>query len=238
MLKNLVKKIISRWPGRYWQFWGRKLLLLDPWQKRIFPQQRWLLEQIKAHEPRSILEAGCGFGRNLNFLIKQGIKPEILTGADISAKLLSQSNLPKGIKLIRADVRNLPFNDRSFDLVFTHGLLMHVNPRNLNRAMAELIRISKKYLIIIEEVRPRTQQLNYFTWAHDYDKIIKSLPLKVMIKKKGKYSLVWYLLKKLNTVIRVSSTPTNFREPTLIICPPGWSNPRPRYWNWARPPAL
>ncbi|OGL59943.1 hypothetical protein A2752_04510 [Candidatus Uhrbacteria bacterium RIFCSPHIGHO2_01_FULL_46_23] len=205
----LVKQVVSWQPSFYWR-WLYRRFLADRWQYRIFPQQRWLLAQIKKLRPRSILEAGCGFGRNLNFLIEQRIRSEILTGADISAKLLAQSGLPKAVKLVRADVLNLPFNNRSFDLVFTHGLLMHVNPRNLNRAMAELIRITKKYLIIIEEVRPWPQPLNYFTWAHDYDKIIKSLPLKVMIKKKGKYSLVWYLLKKLNTATGASLTRTSF----------------------------
>src|SRR3989338_3598622 len=205
----LVKQVVSWQPSFYWR-WLYRRFLADRWQYRIFPQQRWLLAQIKKLRPRSILEAGCGFGRNLNFLIEQRIRSEILTGADISAKLLAQSGLPKAVKLVRADVLNLPFNNRSFDLVFTHGLLMHVNPRNLNRAMAELIRITKKYLIIIEEVRPWPQPLNYFTWVHDYDKIIKSLPLKVMIKKKGKYSLVWYLLKKLNTATGASLTRTSF----------------------------
>lgn len=208
MLKKLVKKIISRWPGSYWRFWGRQLLF-DPWQRRIFPQQRWLLQEINALRPRSILEVGCGFGRNLDYLIKQGIRPEVLTGADISVKLLSQSNLPKSVKLVRADVLKLPFNDRSFDLVFTHGLLMHLNPRQINQAFQELFRVTKKYLIIIEEVRDKPQPLNYFTWAHDYDKIIASLPVRVVARKQGKYLLIWYLLKKSSMPIGAGLTRTS-----------------------------
>lgn len=193
MLKQLVKSALSRRPELYWRFWGAKLLA-DPWQKRIFPQQSWLRQQIKKLKPASVLEVGCGFGRNLKFLLEQGIGPEILTGVDISAQLLEQADLP--VRLVRANVLNLPFTDRQFDLVFTHGLLMHLAPRQLPRALAELTRVSRKYLILIEEIRTRPQQLNYFTFAHDYDKILAKLPLKVMVKKKGRYWLSWYLLKK------------------------------------------
>ncbi|MDZ4228978.1 MAG: class I SAM-dependent methyltransferase, partial [Patescibacteria group bacterium] len=186
MKHRLAELVISLWPEWYWRLKWEKFLT-DPWQKRIFPQHHWLAKMIKKFKPRSVLEAGCGFGRNLNWLIKQGIKPEIFTGVDISQQLLAQSRLPKTVRLIRSNVLHLPFASNCFDLVFTHGLLMHLNPRQLNQAVAELIRATKKYLIIIEEVRLRPQRLNYFTWAHDYDKIIAALPLKVVIKKPGKY---------------------------------------------------
>lgn len=208
-MNRFFRLFIRFCPALYWH-WGASEFLADPWQKRIFPQQRWLIKQIRKLRPRSILEAGCGFGRNLDFLIKQGIKPEIFTGADISVKLLSQSNLPKSVKLVRADVLKLPFNDSSFDLVFTHGLLMHLNPRQINQAFRELFRVTKKYLIIIEEVRDKPQPLNYFTWVHDYDKIIASLPVRVVARKEGKYLLIWYLLKKSSMPIGANLTRTNY----------------------------
>lgn len=206
MLKKILAKINLNW------FWEADApgLAADDWQKQIFPQHFWLLGQIKRLKPKRIMEAGCGFGRNLKFLIDGGVKPEILTGADISPKLLAQAGLPKSVRLVRANVLNLPFSDRCFDLVFTHGLLMHVHPRRPGQAVLELARVTKKYLILIEEIRSRPERLNYFTWAHDYDKIIARLPFKVLIKKRGPHLLVWYLLKKLNTPTRVSLTPKNF----------------------------
>jgi len=195
MRHRLFEAIVNRFPQLFWLF-KTKSFLADPWQRRIFPQHQWLLKIVKRKKPESILEAGCGFGRNLDWLIKQGIKPASLTGVDISSRLLAQARLPKQVSLIQDNVLSLKFKDNSFALVFTHGLLMHLSPRQLPKALAELVRVSKKYLIMIEEIRTRPRQLNYFTWAHDYDKMIKTLPLKVLIKKIGKYSLVWYLLKK------------------------------------------
>ncbi len=195
-MRHLVlEKLISRFPGIYWQVKANSFLN-DPWQKRLFPQHQWLWQTIKTLKPDSILEAGCGFGRNLKFLIDNNISANRLTGVDVSLTLLAQAKLPKSIQLIRANVLHLPFSAKSFDLVFTHGLLMHLPPRQLPKALSELTRVSKKHLILIEEIRSRPRQLNYFTWAHDYDKMIKALPVKVVIKKPGQHSLVWYLLKK------------------------------------------
>lgn len=176
MLKKIIKKIIGSQPRFYWQFWGPQLLL-DPWQKQIFPQHYWLLKTIRRLKPQSILEAGCGFGRNLKFLTDNDIIANRITGIDISSVLLAQARLSKSVRLIRANVLSLPFSSHSFDLVFTHGLLMHLPPSQLPRALSELIRVSQKYLILIEEIRSRPQQLNYFTWAHDYEKMIANLPV-------------------------------------------------------------
>lgn len=188
-----LEKLVSCFPGIYWQVKAGSFLN-DSWQRRIFPQHQWLLKAVKRLKPESILEVGCGFGRNLRWLVSQGLNPAKLSGVDISPRLLSLAvkQLPKTVRLQQANVLKLPFSQRQFDLVFTHGLLMHLSPRQLARALTELTRVSKKHLILIEEIRSRPRQLNYFTWAHDYDKIIKALPLKVVIKKPGPHSLVLY----------------------------------------------
>ncbi|MDZ7587002.1 MAG: class I SAM-dependent methyltransferase [Patescibacteria group bacterium] len=180
--------------------WNYKALTFDQevWQNKIFPQHQWLLKTITRLDPQTILEVGCGFGRNLKFLLHHGLDPRRLAGVDFSQVMLHKAkrNLGKKLSLTKASVLKLPFQAKKFDLVFTHGLLMHLPPPDLPQALVELTRVSKKYLIIIEEIRVQPRQLNYFTWAHDYDKIISTLPLQVVIKKKGKYSLIWYLLKK------------------------------------------
>jgi ubiquinone/menaquinone biosynthesis C-methylase UbiE len=190
-----LEKLVSRFPQLYWQIKADSFLT-DPWQKRLFPEHRWLVQTIHTLKPVSILEAGCGFGRNLRWLVSQGINPAQLTGIDISSVLLAQARLPNSVRLIRGNVLRLPFSSDSFDLVFTHGLLMHLSPCQLPQALSELTRVSQKHLILIEEVRSRPRQLNYFTWAHDYDKMIAALPIQVVSKKPGQHSLIWYLLKK------------------------------------------
>lgn len=187
MFKSTLAWLNLRW---FWQFLAPSFSQ-EPWQQRIFPQHRWLLKTIKTLKPHSILEPGCGFGRNLNYLIRQGIKPSILTGADFALKP------PDSIKFVQADVLNLPFSPASFDLVFTHGLLMHLPPHKLLPAFKELLRVAKKNLILIEEIRPRSRRLNFFTWAHDYLALTRQLNLKVIQSHQDqKLSLIWLLIQK------------------------------------------
>ena len=201
MRHRFFEAIINRSPQLFWLL-KTKSFLADPWQRRIFPQHQWLLKVVKRLKPDSILEVGCGFGRNLKFLLDKGIRPGSLTGVDISPLLLKQIRLPKSVRIIQANVLQLPFSSNRFDLVFTHGLLMHVNPRKLNQALQELFRVTKKYLMIIEECRTRPQTLNYFTWAHDYEKIIKAYPGTVEeINTVKTLSIKCLLIKKSNTNI-------------------------------------
>lgn len=172
----------------FWYFYADKFYR-DPWQHRIFPQHHWLLKLITSHRPKTILEVGCGFGRNLKFLLDHGIKPQQLTGVDFSASLLRHINIPH-IKLFQASAQKLPFPNRHFDLVFTHGLLMHIS--SPQRSIAELIRVSRKWLIIIEETRRHSQKLNSFTWAHDYPKLFQSLPVKINTTHHNKYNISGY----------------------------------------------
>ena len=160
----------------------------DPWQHRLFPQHRWLLKRIKLHQPKTILEVGCGFGRNLQFLVDNGIKPQQLTGVDFLPKLLKHINLK--VKLHRASAQNLPFPSRKFDLAFTHGLLMHI--RQPLPALAEIIRVSRDRIIIIEETRAEPSQLNSFAWAHDYRQLFHSLPVKIVKLHHNKYNISGY----------------------------------------------
>lgn len=190
MLKTVLARLNLSW------FWSliASSFSREPWQNRIFPQQRWLAKQVKLIKPNRILEVGCGFGRNLNYLICHGFEPAKLTGVDFSQRMLNQSSVP--VKLVRARAEKLPFEDDCYDLVFTHGLLMHLPPQTIKAAVKELVRVSSQEVIMIEEVRARPKQLNFFTWAHNYDKIIRSLPVRIIIKKSGPHNLVWYRLKK------------------------------------------
>jgi len=140
-----------------------------------------------------------GFGRNLEFLLKNNVKSSQLTGSDFSLIMLNKAKtrLNNKVKLIKAPVQKLPFKDNSFDLVFTHGVLMHLKPNQLKKALSELTRVTNKWLILIEEIRDKPVSLNSFTWAHDYEKIVKKSNLKVLKKHLDKkLPLIWYLLKK------------------------------------------
>jgi len=183
MLKKIIKKFI--WdlkggyePRKFWDNWADSFIS-DSWQIKIHPQHKWILSKIKELKPESILEIGCGFGRNINFLIKNGIEAEKIIGVDISSKMIDKAKeyLKKGtVRLIVADANNLPFKNKEFDLVLIHGVFMHVKPENIEKVITESLRVSKKDLIDLEQ----NYNGNEYTFVHNYKKIYKDNGAKIM----------------------------------------------------------
>lgn len=86
--------------------------------------------------PETILEIGKGNGTVSDYLKKLGYK---VTTADIDASLAPDQ---------LADVRKLPFQDGSFDLVTACEILEHIPFEELPVALSEIARVSKKYVLI------------------------------------------------------------------------------------------
>jgi len=90
-----------------------------------------------------VLELGCGGGRLLLPLLKQGIA-HTLVGMDVSrTSLLQMYNNAPGI-LVRADAAFLPFRDGVFDIVFCRHVLGHLSGEGRKAAATEVLRILKK----------------------------------------------------------------------------------------------
>lgn len=101
-----------------------------------------LCESIKF---KSVLDVGCGPGWCVTEFLKRkyvtrGIEPcgylykhelRVLAGLDI-------------VKKFKAD--QLPFNADTFDLVFSTDVLEHVPEAEAQKAIREMVRVSKKYI--------------------------------------------------------------------------------------------
>lgn len=105
------------------------------------------IEFIRRHVPLqgNILDVGCGNGIFTSRLAKDGAS---VVGLDLSGFLLQQ-NPHAG--LIHGDASKLPFEDRSFDVVFEANLLHHV-PRRESVIM-EMSRVSRRYVVLLEPNR-------------------------------------------------------------------------------------
>ncbi len=105
---------------------------------------------------KSILEIGSGPGGNLKEIWTK--KPSRLTGADISAEMISlaKSHLNSNIELVKIDGTSLPFQDQEFDYVFTATVLQHnTKEEMLKKIMAELCRVSKEKIFLFERIEPK-----------------------------------------------------------------------------------
>jgi len=92
-----------------------------------------------------ILEVGANVANQLVCLQKMGFRN--LYGIEPQAYAVERSKqLTRGINLIKADAFDIPFKDNYFDLVYTSGVLIHINPKHIQKAMQEIYRCSAKFI--------------------------------------------------------------------------------------------
>lgn len=85
---------------------------------------------------KTVLEAGCGYGRNMGQALKCGAK--VVIGFDIGESAFIAKE--KGYDVIIGDILNPPFL-KKFDLVFSFGVLHHVS--NPEKGFQKLYEITK-----------------------------------------------------------------------------------------------
>ena len=105
------------------------------------------------------MEFGANIGLNLETL--GIIFPELqMTAIEINEKAAKECS-----KLDRVTVYNesiLNFNsDEKFDLTFTSGVLIHINPAELIDVYEKLYNYSNRYIVISEYYNPTPVEVNY-----------------------------------------------------------------------------
>lgn len=123
----------------------------------FFVRQRldWVAQYIDLSKLKSAFDVGCGDGFATYYFNKVIDNVE---GGDIAEYMLKKNPLPKS-KLRIIDAENLPLKDKSYDLVYTWEVLHHVpNPQ---KAVSEMARVSKKYVLIFEPNRTNILQFAF-----------------------------------------------------------------------------
>jgi SAM-dependent methyltransferase len=92
---------------------------------------------------RSLLDAGCGNGVFANRLSRARADVEV-TATDRSQAALAHVTTAK----FAADLTDIPRPDKSFDAVSCLQVLEHVQHQHYDRALGELARLSRRYLVI------------------------------------------------------------------------------------------
>lgn len=142
----------------------------------------------------SVLEVGCNAGANLAAITfsPSMFRPRVapIAGVDVNVhalmefKTLTWDTWTSGRYVYdprRHDVRvapatALPFGSRAFELVFTSGVLIHLDDEQLSRAMDEIVRVSRRYVLAIEYFAPTRVEVPYrghagALWKRPYDRL-------------------------------------------------------------------
>lgn len=92
----------------------------------------------------NVLDLGCGPGQVIKHLTSRGIKPEHITGLDISLKLLKIAKKENpGVNFILSPIEQFHLTPGSFDLVTTNTVFHHLNNQQLAESLERIYQVLK-----------------------------------------------------------------------------------------------
>jgi pseudaminic acid biosynthesis-associated methylase len=167
------------WKGEFGkEYTDRNTFDLDAleavYQKNYGMTRKQINENSLRGVPRdaSFLEVGCNTGNQLLVLQKMGYFN--LSGVELQPYALEIArSRAHDIAWMQGSVQALPYEAKTFDVVFTSGVLIHIAPADLPRAMDEIHRCAKTYIWGLEYYAPETTSVKYrgndgLLWKMDY----------------------------------------------------------------------
>jgi SAM-dependent methyltransferase len=118
--------------------WNETPLFLT--EEERYSTYPWLYNaaEFRKHQGEEVLEVGCGTGADLLQFAKHGA---LATGVDLTTNHveLARMRVGKLAAVYKADARFLPFEDESFDYVYSHGVLHHCDEPQ--QVVSEIFRV-------------------------------------------------------------------------------------------------
>ncbi|HUI47399.1 MAG TPA: pseudaminic acid biosynthesis-associated methylase [Acidimicrobiia bacterium] len=149
------------------------------------------LPLIDELQPESVLEIGANVGGNLQW-IAQRVPASRIAAVDVNAKALRllDERVP-GVRAMYAPAREIPIADRSVDLVFTMGVLIHQPEESLAKVMSEMVRTSRRWVLCGEYYDDGTVEVPYrghegALFRRDYGGLFEELfPFELALVRQG-----------------------------------------------------
>lgn len=137
-------------------------------QQKIFDLCLSILEGITKHHSKLIklMDVGCGTGNFTLELEKKFPQFKQIVGVDFLKEIVdaAQEKVKQNQKIsfIQADLLNIPFDDKTFDVTICIDVLHHIHSEDFKCAIEELMRVTDKFLIV--EIRNKKNIFNF--WHH------------------------------------------------------------------------
>ncbi len=106
------------------------------------------------------LEVGCNLGWNLRYLTAASVGEVWGVEPQRYAVERARVRTPE-LNIVPGTAFDLPFKDGWFDLVFTSGVMIHIGPADLGRALDEMFRCTRRWLFAIEYDHPEEVEVAY-----------------------------------------------------------------------------
>lgn len=148
-------------PAVYWQVRGEQF----GFDTTVKDAEFACLEQwLDAEKPDSILDVGSGHGY-LYLALKDRV--ESYQMIDFVNSMRHGCLEKTGILPDYWDGHTLPYEDRSFDLVLSFDVLLHIPPRDIKAIFAEHARVARRWLYIATNGVVHYSMARWCFW-HDY----------------------------------------------------------------------
>jgi len=105
------------------------------WDHDVTQNYRALLEAIESNTPYTILDLGCGPGRDLVYFTSLGHIP---VGLDGSQEFVEMARHETGCEVLHQNFLSLDLSPARFDGIFANATLFHVPSKELPRVLGEL----------------------------------------------------------------------------------------------------
>ena len=164
---RLDKQSIRKFSDRAAKSYDNAAILQEEVQNRLIERLAYM-----RHQPRSIIDVGCGTGKALRGLQKAYPRARVL-GVDIAQQMLvcarPRFRLMSKQRLVLADMERLPFCGGAFDLVFSSLALPWCN--DLKATLAEFARVSAPgTLLLFSSFGPGTLRELAVSWQQIDDR--------------------------------------------------------------------
>ena len=109
-------------------------------------------------QPTRVLELGANIG--MNYLALRELLPELeFSGVEVNHAAAAEL-ATLGAEVYESSIENFESQD-SWDLVFTKGVLIHLNPSSLPGAYEKMVTLSSRYILIAEYYNPVPVAIDY-----------------------------------------------------------------------------
>ena len=138
---------------------------------------------VKAMDPGStILDVGCGSGRDMKWLKDRGFRP---MGFERSKGLAELARVHSGCPVVEGDFQVYDFSDMAVDAVILVGALVHVPHENFQAVFSRILTALKREGHVLLTVKEGIQDAEiskdrvFYRWLDEYlRKIFRRLNLK------------------------------------------------------------
>ena len=152
----------SLWRGEFGDAYTDRNAVTDAGLAALTQNWARILRATTGAPPDSIFEGGANLGLNLRALRRlttarfYAVEPNAKARARMIADdVIATEDLGDGL------LKSVALPDACVDLSFTSGVLIHVPPTDLLASCAEIVRLSRRYVVAIEYFSDTPQEILY-----------------------------------------------------------------------------